>query len=389
MRALRQAHRAAGLSAADLSAAGLSAAGLSAAGLSAAGPGTEQGVRIALDLLGGDRAPEAVVDGALLAVQESPDLEVLLVGPTNVATRLLAERGATGRFAVVPATQVVGMHEDPARGVRSKRDATVRVAARLVRDGRADALVSVGSTGAALAAAVFTLGRLRGMSRPALAVVIPAAAGPLVFLDAGASVDAPAELLAQFALAGAALATAALGLPDPRVGLLTIGEESGKGDALRREAARLLAALPLRFVGSVEGRDVPYGGVADVVVTDGFTGNVLAKGLEAAASMLTEALRAAFTATPERRAAAQTLLPVLDEVTAHMSPEVFGGGVLVGTAGVCVVGHGASSPRAVASCLRLAERSVREQLVPRTAQALRELVERTAAAAPPAPVTVR
>ena len=340
-------------------------------------------MRVALDLLGGDRAPEAVVDGALLAADEQPGTQVVLVGPPEVAHRLLAERGAPGRLPVVAATQVVGMHEDPARGVRAKRDATVRVAARLVRDGDADALVSVGSTGAALAASVFTLGRLRGMGRPALAVLIPAAAGPLVLLDAGASVDATPDLLVQYALAGAAYATVRLGLPDPRVGLLTIGEEAGKGDALRRDAAPLLAALPVRYVGSVEGRDVPYGGVADVVVTDGFTGNVLAKGLEAAAGMLTEALHEALTATPERAAAAAPLLPVVAEVTAHMSPDAFGGGMLLGTRGVCVVGHGASSPRAVASCIAVAAQAVRERLVPRIAAALDDLVQRRTPVAAP------
>ena len=331
--------------------------------------------RVALDLLGGDHAPEAVVDGALLATAEQPDLQVVLVGPPEVAVRLLTERSAVGRVDVVPATQVVEMHEDAARAVRSKRDATVRVAARLVRDGGADAMVSVGSTGAALAAAVLTLGRLRGVSRPALAALVPAQAGPLVFLDAGAGVDATPDLLAQFALAGAALARVRLGLPSPRVGLLTIGEESGKGDQLRREAHELLQALPIDYVGSVEGRDVPYGGLADVVVTDGFTGNVLAKGLEGAAGMLTSALRAAFAASPERAAAA-TLLPVLDEVTAGMSPDAFGGGVLLGVDGVCVVGHGASSPRAVASCLAVAAQAAREGLVPSVAADLSALLDR-------------
>ena len=331
--------------------------------------------RVALDLLGGDRAPEAVVDGALLAAAQDPDLAVVLVGPPEVAGRLLGERGAAGSLEVVAATQVVGMHEDPARAVRTKRDATVRVAARLVRDGAADALVSVGSTGAALAAAVFTLGRLRGVSRPALAAVVPAQAGPLVFLDAGAGVEATPDLLAQFALAGAALARVRLGLPSPRVGLLTVGEEPGKGDQLRREAHALMSTLPVDYVGSVEGRDVPYGGVADVVVTDGFTGNVLAKGLEAAASMLTETLRAAFAASPERASAA-ALLPALEEVTAIMSPDAFGGGVLLGVDGVCVVGHGASSPRAVAACVAVAAQAAREGLVPRVAADLSDLLDR-------------
>ncbi len=338
--------------------------------------------RVALDLLGGDHAPESVVDGALLVRSRTPDVELVLVGPVDVAEALLAERGAAGAFRLVAASQVVGMDEDPARAIRSKRDATVRVAARLVRDGEADAVVSVGSTGAALAAAVFTLGRLRGVTRPALAAVIPSAAGPLVFLDAGATTDATPEMLAQFALAGAAFASVRLGIAEPRVGLLSIGEEAGKGDELRKAAYDALAALPLRFVGNVEGGDVPHGGKADVVVTDGFTGNVLAKGLEGAATMLTAAVLEALTATPERRAAAEQLLPALSEATGGMSPEVLGGAVLLGVDGVVVVGHGSSTPEGVASCVRVAAQAAREGLVPRIATALSDLLDRTREAAP-------
>ena len=337
--------------------------------------------RVALDLLGGDAAPEVVVDGALLVAECTPDVEVVLVGPVERAEALLAARGATGRFRLVQASQVVGMDEDPARGVRAKRDATVRVCARLVRDGEADAMVSIGSTGAALAAAVFTLGRLRGVSRPALAAVIPSAAGPLVFLDAGATTEATPQLLAQFALAGAALATVRLGIAAPRVGLLSVGEEPGKGDELRKQAHTALAALPVDFVGNVEGRDVPHGGRADVVVTDGFTGNVLAKGLEGAATMVTGVLLAALTATPERRDAAAALLPALAEATAHMSPEELGGAVLLGVKGVVVVGHGASTPRGVQSCVRVAVQAARDGLVPKIGEALSALLDRTTAAA--------
>ncbi|MCW2615040.1 MAG: phosphate:acyl-(acyl carrier protein) acyltransferase [Frankiales bacterium] len=335
--------------------------------------------RVALDLLGGDHAPESIVDGAILVAGHTPDVEVLLVGPVDVAERLLAERGASGRFRLVAASQVIGMDEDPARAVRKKRDATVRVAARLVRDGEAEAMVSVGSTGAALAAGVFTLGRLRGVSRPALAAIIPAAAGPLVFLDAGAGTDATPELLAQFALAGVALAQVRLGIANPRVGLLSIGEEPGKGDELRRQAHPLLAALPVEFVGNVEGRDVPHGGRADVVVTDGFTGNVLAKGLEGAATMLRGVLLQALTTTPEREQASRALLPVIAEATAAMGPDELGGAVLLGVGGVVVIGHGASTPQGVQSCVRTAVQAAREGLVPRIAEALSDLLDRTRA----------
>jgi glycerol-3-phosphate acyltransferase PlsX len=219
------------------------------------------------------------------------------------------------------------------------------------------------------------------VSRPPLAAVVPSKAGPLVFLDVGASTDATPELLAQFALAGAAFATVRLGLPSPRVGLLSIGEEPGKGDELRKAAYDALAGLPVDFVGNVEGRDVPHGGRADVVVTDGFTGNVLAKGLEGAATMLASVLVEALSDRPE-------LLPLLAAATDHMSPEVLGGAVLLGVKGVVVVGHGASTPQGVASCVRTAVQAVREGLVDSIGTALGDLLDRTRAtvpaAAPPA-----
>jgi glycerol-3-phosphate acyltransferase PlsX len=333
--------------------------------------------RVALDLLGGDTAPDAVVDGALLALDETPSLEVVLVGPLQRARELVERRRPVpDRLSFASATEVVGMGEDPARAVRAKRDATVRVCARLVRDGSsaggADAMVSIGSTGAALAAAVFTLTRLRGVARPPLAAVIPAAAGPLVFLDVGATVEAGPGLLASFALVGAAYARVRLGVEDPRVGLLTVGEEAGKGDALRKQAHEALAALPVRFVGNVEGGDVPRGGTADVVVTDGFTGNVLAKGLEAAAASVTSAVHAHLAAA----GAPGHVLAAVPGATAHMSPEVLGGAVLLGVKGVVVVGHGGSSARGVASCVVAAADAARDGLVERTAQAMAELLGR-------------
>jgi len=309
-------------------------------------------VRVALDLLGGDAAPDAVLDGALLAADECPDVSVVLVGPEEVVAACLSERGLSPqRFEVVPATQSVAMDEDPARAVRAKRDATVRVAATLVRDGRADATVSVGSSGAALAAALFALGRLPGVTRPAIAVVVPTPNGPVVLVDAGANPDAGPDLLAQFALTGAAYA-ATLGIEDPRVGLLNIGAEPGKGDELRRAAYDVLAALPITFAGNVEGHDAVLGGRADVVVTDGFTGNVLLKAAEAALG----------------------LGGALDTDRAS-------GALLLGVNGVAVVGHGGANARAVAACIRLARDAVTTALVPRLTETLTALVQRRRAAA--------
>jgi len=331
-------------------------------------------VTVALDLLGGDSAPGSVVDGALLVAERRSDITVLLVGPPDVAAAALADRGESGRFDVVEATQVIGMDEDPARAVRAKRDATVRVAARLVRDGRADATVSVGSTGAAMAAALFTLGRLPGVSRPALAAVVPAAAGPLVLLDVGANSDCGADLLAQFALSGVALARVRLGIANPRVGLLSIGEEPGKGDELRRAAHAQLLGLPINYVGNVEGQDIALGGKADVVVTDGFTGNVVVKSLEGAVTMFSGALLSAFTADDDRKAAARSLAPAFGEVAARLNPDALGGGMLLGVNGVAVVGHGSSSPTAVAHCVEAAASAAAAGLVPMIRDALAGLV---------------
>jgi glycerol-3-phosphate acyltransferase PlsX len=308
-------------------------------------------VRVALDLMGGDAAPDAVLDGALLIADERPDVQVVLVGPEEVAAGGLSARGAAGRFEVVHASESVGMSEDPARAVRAKRDATVRVAAKLVRDGHADATVSVGNSGAALAAALFTLGRLPGVTRPAVAVVLPTPNGRVVLLDAGANPDAGPDLLAQFALTGTAYAVS-LGIERPRVGLLSIGAEAGKGDALRREAYDLIAALPVEFAGNVEGHDVALGGAADVVVTDGFTGNVLLKGIEGA----------------HRTAGA-------------LDPDVYGGAILLGVDGVAVIGHGDASPRAVAAAVGIAADAVQNALLPRLTETLTDLVARRRALA--------
>ncbi|HVE98311.1 MAG TPA: hypothetical protein VNA12_03945 [Mycobacteriales bacterium] len=305
---------------------------------------------VALDAMGGDHGPAAVVDGALLVADARPEVEVVLVGAPDVLAACLAERGVAGRLDVVPARQVVEMTEDPARAVRAKRDASVRVAARLVRDGRAAATVTVGPTGAALAAAVFTLGRLPGVTRPGLAVVVPTPGGDLVLLDAGATVDCRPDLLAQLALAGAAFARARLGVDDPRVGLLNVGSEQGKGDLLRREAADLLGRLPINYVGNVEGNHVAEGGRADVVVTDGFTGNVVVKCLEGAAR-----------SRPADDAA---------------DPDTGGGGVLLGVDGVAVVGHAGSSPSAVAHCICAAADAAATGLVDRVRAALADLVAR-------------
>lgn len=324
---------------------------------------------VALDLLGGDGAPEVVADAVVHLLEGvrqqtgDPVPDLLVVGPPDLARDLLLARGV-GRESVevVPAGRAVGMDDDPLAVIRAHDDVTVSVAARLVARGRADAWVSVGHTGAAVAAAVLELGRLAGMSRPALAVVVPALAGPVVLLDVGAAPDATPDLLRQFAVAGCAYAQS-LGIADPGVGLLTIGGEAGKGDRLRRSSHDLLeevmAPRGVRYVGPVEGHDVALGCRAQVVVTDGFTGNVLLKGLEGAVQWSAARMGQAY---PDPAAAWQV---VVDTATSD-----FAGGMLLGVDGVTVVGHGAGTAEEIAACVRLAARAADRALVARAAGAL-------------------
>lgn len=320
---------------------------------------------VAVDLLGGDGAPDVVADA--IARIDDPDVDIIVVGPAERARELLDLRGLTA-VRVVEAGRAVPMAGNPLGILREHDDVTVAVAAGLVRAGLADAWVSAGHTGAAVAAAVLSLGRLSGMARPALAVVVPALAGPVVLLDAGASTEATPDVLRQFALAGWAYA-ASLGIHDPRVGLLTIGTEAGKGDAVRRSADELLAGflpgLGVAYAGPVEGHDVALGQVAQVIVTDGFTGNVLLKGIEGAVRWSAHTMGAAY-GDPG---------PARQVVRATASGD-FAGAMLLGVQGVTVIGHGAATADQVAACIRLAARSARLDLVPAIQRALAALVGR-------------
>jgi len=321
-------------------------------------------VTVALDLLGGDTGPEVVADAALLVIDQQPGIDLILVGPAVPTAALINERGLSGRVRAVPSGSAVQMDEDPVRAVRSRPEVSVQVAAALVHTAQADACVSIGHTGASLAAATLTLGRLPGVSRAAIAVVVPATKHPVVLLDVGGTVDATPELLAQFALTGSAFA-AALGLADePAVGLLTIGSEPGKGDALRRLTHEVLSDLPIRYIGPVEGDDVAVGGPAHVIVTDGFTGNVVLKALEGAAQNTAERIAARYD-NPE---------PAL-EVARSFAIGTHVGAVLLGIDGVSVVGHAGSTAGEIAAYIALAARSVRSGLVARTSAKLSELTD--------------
>jgi glycerol-3-phosphate acyltransferase PlsX len=307
--------------------------------------------RIAVDLLGGDAAPAVVVDGALRAFDADPDLELLLVGPAEVAGEVVAALppARRGGVRVDPARRVVGMADSPLRAVRT--DTTVRSGVAAVADGRAAAFVTAGASGAAVTAAVHGFGRQPGVRRPALCASLPALRGPVVLLDVGASTDLTPSQLAQFAVLGATYASAAHGIAAPRVGLLSIGAEPGKGDRLRKVAAVALADAVLppgaRYTGYVEGHEVTLGGHADVVVTDGFTGNVLLKGIEGAYALAAGHVTASGPPVSVPRAA-----------------------VLLGVPGIVIVCHGAATGSDIADGIALAARLHRLDLPERMAAAL-------------------
>ncbi len=326
---------------------------------------------IALDLLGGDGAPGVVADAVarLCEPGASNPVDLIVVGPAQVARDLLTERGVDlDGLRIVDAGRAASMSGNPLAILRAHDDVTVTVAVGLVHAGLADAWVSVGHTGASVAAAVLGLGRLRGMARPALAVVLPSLAGPVVLVDAGAAPDATPDVLRQFALAGWAYARS-LGVESPKIGLLSIGSEDGKGDRMRKSTHDLLVEtltpLGLEYVGAVEGHDVALGTSAQVFVTDGFTGNVLLKGIEGAVLWSAHRMGEAYgDHEPARRVIRET-------VTGD-----FAGGMLLGVNGVTVIGHGAGTADEICACVQLADAAVRTGLVDQTQQALSSLTAR-------------
>jgi glycerol-3-phosphate acyltransferase PlsX len=261
------------------------------------------------------------------------------------------------------------MGEDPARAIREKKSASVTVAARLVADGEAMGMVSAGSTGAAMAAAALVIGRLKGVQRPAIAIIMPNHDGGIVILDAGANIECRPEHLAQFGVMGSALAEAYLGLVLPRVGLLNIGEEEGKGRELDKAAFGLLARAPIEFIGNVEGRDLSTG-KADVIVTDGFTGNVLLKTSEGAASVIAGMVGEVMLADDDMAELLPVLLPKFEDLKKRVDPDSYGGAHLLGSRGVVVIAHGASSRVAIARSLEKAAEGVNRGLVSKVAAGL-------------------
>ena len=325
-------------------------------------------VTVAFDALGAEAGIDAVAEGVRLAAADG--IAVRVFGPAAAFAGL-----AAGSVEIVDTSEVIGNDEEPVRAVRSRPETSIVRAAADVAAGGSDALASPGSTGATMTAALFALKRIRSVQRPALAVEIPAPGRerPLLMLDVGANADARPSHLVQFAYLGAAFAEAVLGLPEPRVGLLSVGAEAKKGSAAVVEAHETLAGSPgISFAGNVEGRELLDPEV-EVVVTDGFTGNVVLKTLEGTARAVADAVGRAARSGPVAAAGGLLLRPALGGLRAEMDPDSTGGAILLGLRGVAVVGHGSSGALGIANQIRLAARSVEERTVART----EELIERS------------
>jgi glycerol-3-phosphate acyltransferase PlsX len=317
--------------------------------------------RVAVDAMGGDRAPGEVVAGALSAAASG--IDVVLYGPAGLDAEGLE---------LVAAGSVIDMAEKPSEAVRAKPDSSLVLAVRAVAAGEADAVVSAGNTGAVLAAGLVHLRRLAGVARPAIAVPIPTRAGPSLLLDGGANAEARPEHLLQFGVMGSLFAREILEVADPRVALLSNGEEPEKGDPLRIEAHALLAADPgLRFIGNIEGREL-LRGAADVVVTDGFTGNVALKLLEGTIKELLALLSAEIAQTSRGKLGGLLIRPSARRLRARLDPDTYGGAYLLGLRGLAVVAHGSSDRGAIANAIALAARGAEQRVVARLAERLPE-----------------
>ena len=321
-------------------------------------------VTISVDALGGDNAPGVVLEGVEAALAEDADLSVVLCGPAEVVEPFAA---AHDRCVARATTEEIAMAEHPANAVRKKKDSSIVVGCRLVKEGEADGFFSAGSTGACLAAGTLVMGRIKGISRPALATVVPSPAKPVVLCDVGANADCKPEYLVQFAQMASLYASEILGIDGPRVGLLNIGEEEEKGSQFAQEAHKLLKESSVNFIGNAEGRDV-LDGPFDVIVCDGFTGNVCLKTIEGAAKTLFGELKKVMMSSFKTKLGALALKGGLKGLAASLDPDVAGGAPLLGCKGACIVGHGSSSSKAIKNGVLAAARYVRSGVSEKIAQ---------------------
>ena len=331
---------------------------------------------VALDAMGGDNAPTEIVRGAVQAAREL-GLRVALVGRPEEIVACLARHGPKpDTVTVVPASEVIGMDEHPAQAARQKKDSSIVAGLRMVKRGEAGAFVSAGNTGAIMAAAIMYLGRIRGIERPTLAALMPLSGKLTVFLDVGANADCKPNYLLQFAEMASAYMQRVWKVERPKVALLNIGEEETKGSSLAQESYHLLAKSGLNFIGNIEGRDVATD-IADVMVTDGFTGNVVVKTMEGMADFIMGQLRTAIKSRPWYAAAGLALMPAFNKVRKKLDYREYGAGPLLGVNGLVFIGHGRSDARAIFSSLRVAHEAVQSGML----EALREVAPASRVAA--------
>jgi glycerol-3-phosphate acyltransferase PlsX len=344
-------------------------------------------VTIAVDAMGGDHGPPVTVAASLQFLDETPDARIVLVGNEDAVRTALAaaQTTAADRVSVRPASEIVEMHEAPADALRRKKDSSMRVAINLVKEGAAQACVSAGNTGALMAISRFVLKTLPGIDRPAIASQLPTRKGVTTALDLGANVNCTPEQLLQFAVMGSALVAAVEGIERPRVGLLNIGEEDIKGNDVVKQAAGLLKVSGLNFYGNVEGSDI-YKGTTDVIVCDGFVGNVALKTSEGLALMLADYLREEFTRNPLRKVLAVFALPALNSFKRRVDPRRYNGATLIGLKGVVIKSHGSADPLAFRYALKKAYAEVTHGVLEKIAQRLALTPVPASSAAVAAPV---
>jgi glycerol-3-phosphate acyltransferase PlsX len=330
-------------------------------------------MRIVVDAMGGDHAPAVAVEGAIQAARDL-DLELVLVGRQEEVHAELAQHDAAGLAVTVHhASQVIEMDEHPAAAVKEKKDCSMVVGMEMLKRHEADAFFTAGNSGGALAAALFRLGRIRGIKRPALSTIFPSQTpqGYCFLLDIGANADCKPEYLVQFALMGSVYAERVLGVPNPRVAIVSNGEEEGKGNQLVQTTVPLLKASRFNFVGNAEGKDIPWG-VADVVVTDGFTGNVILKLAEGVSRLLLDILKQEITSSNVSKVGALLAKPAFDQVKKRLDYREYGGAPLLGVDGVVFVGHGRSDSLAIRNGIRMAAQAVENGVLDAIKQGLAE-----------------
>jgi len=312
--------------------------------------------------MGGDHAPQVNIEGAVQTVQESDDIEVILVGDeTAIRKELKGRKYEAGRISIVHASQVVEMHESPTAAIRKKRDSSIRVGVGLVKAGKADAFVSAGHSGAVMGTSLLLLGMSKGVDRPAIATLMPTLRDTFVLLDVGANVDCKPENLQQFALMGNIYCKLVLGRENPKVGLLSIGEEDVKGNELTKEAFKLIRQSSINFIGNIEGKDI-FTGAADVVVCDGFTGNIALKISEGLAEAILKMLKREISNVTAGRIGYLMLKPAIRNFKKRTDYDEYGGAPLLGINGTSIISHGRSSAKAIRNALKVADDFARKRV---------------------------